>query len=103
MRWSLANQYLALSKVLRKRPSDEAMEGTDLKKRNLREAKTSHVVASSAPTNTQAPDPFISPGPEPSGDPDQDLDRELEQIVNLTKDQRVFRMAHRVGESEKST
>lgn len=86
-----------------KGPAIEAMEGTDLKKRDLREARTSHVVAPAAPTNTQEPGPRVSPGLDPSPDQDPDPDRSLEQLVTLTKNQRVFRMAHRAGESEKST
>jgi hypothetical protein len=73
-----AKEYLVLLKVLRKRPSDEAMEGTGLKKRNLREVRTSHVVALSAPTNTQALDSRISPDLDPSPDRDPDLDGALE-------------------------
>lgn len=98
-----ANEYLSLPKGLRKRPSDEAMEGIDLKKRDLGEARTSHVVALSARTNAQELGLRISLGLDPSADQNPGLNGSLEQIVTLGKNRRVFRKAHRAEELEKST
>lgn len=83
------------------RDTSEAMEETDLKKRNRREAITSHVVASSAPTDSQALSPRISPDPDP--DPESNYAGEYRRMVNSIKKTRVFKMAHRAGESDKST
>lgn len=82
-------QYLAPKDILRKRPSDEAIGGLEPKKRNMCEARTSLAMAS------QGPDQPISPDPDDDGT--------FEQINDLTKKPRVFRMPHGAGESEQST
>lgn len=90
-----SNDRLAPDKALRKRPSTEAVDDMESKKRAVGEARISHPAAVPMPTDSQVRDLRISPDPD---DPPT-----FQQIEALTTRPRILRKPNLAGEKEQST
>ena len=90
-----SNACLAPRDILTKRPSTEAIQNPESKKRNVGEGRTSDATPCSVHTSSYVQDLAISP--------DQDDHTTPPHIEALIKQPRIFRKPNLAGEQEQST
>lgn len=94
---SIPAQLLAPGKKIQKRPSNEALERQDSKKRHLVDDRTPHAAVLSTNTDNTVDDPHIS-----VDEDNQSISSDANQVRTLPKKSRVYREPNRKGETEKS-